>query len=80
RALGATIGRGVDLHALPPVTGMLELGDHASVEPEVDLAGHYLDGDELHIGAISIGEEASIGARSTLLPGAKVGKRAEVGP
>ena len=51
RALGATVGRGVDLHALPPVTGMLTLGDGASVEPEVDLSGYWLDGDVLHVGA-----------------------------
>ncbi|MDF0529553.1 amino acid adenylation domain-containing protein [Tsukamurella sp. 8F] len=80
RALGATVGRGVDLHTLPPVTGMLELGDFASVEPEVDLAGHYLDGDELHVGEIRIGEEASVGARSTLLPGTRIGRRAEIAP
>ncbi len=45
RALGANIGKGVDLHSLPPVTGMLELGDRCSIEPEVDLAGHWIDGD-----------------------------------
>ena len=39
RALGATIGKGVDLHTLPPVTGLLTIGDGASIEPEVDLAG-----------------------------------------
>ena len=30
---------------------MLTLGNGCSVEPEVDLAGHWLDGDVLHIGA-----------------------------
>ena len=61
RALGATVGKGVDLHALPPVTGLLTLGTGASVEPEVDLAGHWLDGDELRVGRISIGPGATIG-------------------
>nr|WP_229684095.1 Pls/PosA family non-ribosomal peptide synthetase [Nocardia camponoti] len=78
RALGARIGKGVDLHSLPPVTGMLDLGDGASVEPEVDLSGYWVDGDLVHIGGISIGEGAVIGARSTLLPGTKIGKRAEI--
>lgn len=78
RALGATVGRGVDLHTLPPVTGMLVIGDGAAVEPEVDLAGHWLDGDELIVGSITIGAGASIGSRSTLLPGAEVGTGAEV--
>lgn len=78
RALGAKVGRGVDLHTLPPVTGMLELGDGCSVEPEVDLTGHWIDGDVVHVGAIEIGAGAAVGARSTLLPGAKIGKNAEV--
>ena len=38
RALGAKIGKQVDLHSIPPVTGMLTLGDGCSVEPEVDLS------------------------------------------
>ena len=55
RALGAHVGKHVDLHALPPVTGMVSFGDGCSVEPEVDLSGHWLDGDELHIGSVEIG-------------------------
>ncbi|MGK2949885.1 MAG: Pls/PosA family non-ribosomal peptide synthetase, partial [Acidimicrobiales bacterium] len=78
RALGATVGRGVDLHTLPPVTGLLTVGDGASIEPEVDLAGYWLDGDEVVIGRVHVGAEATIGSRSTLLPGARVGRRAEV--
>lgn len=78
RALGAKIGSGVDLHTLPPLTGMLELGDGCSVEPEVDLSGHWLDGDVVHIGAVKIGAGASVGARSTLLPGTKIGRNAHV--
>ena len=68
RALGAKIGHGVDLHTLPPVTGMLELGDGCSIEPEVDLSGHWVDGDIVHVGSIRIGAGASIGARSFLAP------------
>jgi aryl carrier-like protein len=43
RALGAKVGKHVDLHSIPPVTGMLTLGDGCSVEAEVDLTGHWLD-------------------------------------
>ena len=78
RALGAKIGNGVDLHTLPPVTGMLELGDGCSVEPEVDLSGYWIDGDVVHIGPITIGAGAVVGARSILLPGSKIGKNAEI--
>jgi acetyltransferase-like isoleucine patch superfamily enzyme len=78
RALGAKVGRGVDLHTLPPVTGMLTMGRGASVEPEVDLAGYWIDGDQLHVGPVTVGAEAVVGSRSTLLPGAEVGRNAEI--
>ncbi len=64
----------------PPVTGMLKIGHRASVEPEVDLTGHWIDGDLFHVGPVSIGNDATIGARTTLLPGASVGKNADVAP
>jgi len=78
RALGAKVGRDVDLHSLPPVTGMLTLGKGCSIEPEVDLSGWWLDGDTLHVGPIKVGAGARVGTRSTLLPGAEVGKGAAV--
>ncbi|MFJ7266741.1 Pls/PosA family non-ribosomal peptide synthetase [Streptomyces sp. NPDC099050] len=80
RALGAKIGPEVDLHSLPPVTGMLKLGRGCAVESEVDLSGHWLDGDRLEIGAVRVGAGAVVGTRSILFPGARVGKRAEVAP
>jgi non-ribosomal peptide synthetase-like protein len=78
RALGAKIGRGVTLHTLPPITGMLSLGRDCSVEPEVDLSGYWIDGDQLRLGAIRIGPGATVGSRSTLAPGADVGRNAEI--
>jgi non-ribosomal peptide synthetase-like protein len=80
RALGAEVGRGVDLHAVPPVTGLMTLGAGASVAPEVDLSGHWLDGDVLHVGRVRVGAGASVGSRTVLLPGARVGQDAEVAP
>lgn len=80
RALGNRVGKGVDLHSTPPVTGMLKLGHRSSVEPEVDLCGYWIDGDDFHVGPITVGNDASIGARTTLLPGAVVGKNADVAP
>lgn len=80
RALGAKVGPDVDLHSLPPVTGMLKLGRGAAVESEVDLSGYWLDGDRLEIGTVKVGAHAVVGTRSVLFPGARVGKRAEVAP
>lgn len=80
RALGAKIGKGVDLHSLPPVTGMLHIGAGAAIEPEVDLAGYWIDGDTVRIGSIRIGSGATVGARSTLAPGTKIGRSAEIAP
>ena len=80
RALGNKVGKGVDLHSAPPVTGMLTLGHRCSIEPEVDLTGHWIDGDHFHVGPIAVGNDATIGARTTLLPGATIGKNADVAP
>jgi non-ribosomal peptide synthetase-like protein len=80
RALGARVGQDVDLHSLPPVTGLLKLGRGAAVESEVDLSGWWLDGDRLVIGQVKVGAHATVGTRSILFPGARVGKRAEVAP
>ncbi|KRC66931.1 amino acid adenylation protein [Aeromicrobium sp. Root236] len=80
RMLGARIGSDVDLHSLPPITGLIEIGNGASIEPEVDLSGHWLDGDTLHIGTVTVGSDARIGVRSLLGPGSRIGARAEIGP
>jgi non-ribosomal peptide synthetase-like protein len=59
---------------------MLEIGDGASIEPEVDLAGYWIDGDLLRLGAVRIGADAAVGARSTLAPGTRIGQRAVIAP
>nr|WSX72494.1 amino acid adenylation domain-containing protein [Streptomyces sp. NBC_00899]WSX81437.1 amino acid adenylation domain-containing protein [Streptomyces sp. NBC_00899] len=78
RALGARIAPDVDLHSLPPVTGMLKLGRGCAVEAEVDLCGYWLDGDRLEVGPVKVGSGAVVGTRSMLLPGARIGKRAQI--
>ncbi|MFV0533438.1 MAG: Pls/PosA family non-ribosomal peptide synthetase [Cumulibacter sp.] len=80
RALGCTIGKNVDLHSLPPVTGLLTLGKQCSIEPEVDLSGYWIDGDTLHIGEIIVGARASVGSRSHLAGGAAIGKDSDIAP
>ncbi|MEU5091413.1 Pls/PosA family non-ribosomal peptide synthetase [Streptomyces sp. NPDC021356] len=78
RVLGCTTGRDVRLHTMPPVTGLADLGDGCSVEPEADISGWWLDGDTLHIGRVTVGAGARVGHRSMLLPGAAVGRGAEL--
>lgn len=78
RWLGADVGKGVQLHTLPPVTGLLKLGDYCSVEQEVDLSGYWIEGDTLHVGRISVGPAASVGARCVLFPGARIGAGAHI--
>ncbi len=80
RLLGATIEKDVDLHTIPPVTGLLHLGAGCAIEPEVDLTGYWVDGGRLQIGAVHVGPRARVGARSTLAPGAHVGAAAEIAP
>ena len=80
RALGARIGADVDLHTLPPVTGMLDdrrrRRDRARGRPR----RHWIDGDVVRIGGVRIGAGSTVGARSTLLPGTRIGKGAEIAP
>ncbi|WP_329569189.1 Pls/PosA family non-ribosomal peptide synthetase [Kitasatospora sp. NBC_01266] len=80
RALGCRVGSSVDLHTLPPVTGLARFGTGCSVESGVDVAGWWLDGDVLHVGAVEVGAGARVGTRATLMPGARVGAGAEVAP
>ncbi|MGI5521528.1 Pls/PosA family non-ribosomal peptide synthetase [Micromonospora sp. CA-259024] len=78
RALGAQIGADVDLHSAPPVTGLLKLGRGAAIEPEVDLSGHWVDGDVVRIGKVRVGAGARVGSRSTLMPGTRIGKGSRI--
>jgi non-ribosomal peptide synthetase-like protein len=78
RALGARIGRDVDLHSAPPVTGLLKLGRGVAIEPEADLSGYWIDGDIVRVGMVRVGAGARIGSRSTLMPGARIGKNAKI--
>src|SRR6185295_6001211 len=78
RALGAQVGKDVDLHSAPPVTGLLKLGRGVAIEPEVDLSGYWVDGDIVRIGKVRVGAGSRVGARSTLMPGTRIGKGATI--
>ena len=60
---------------VPPVTGLLRLGDGCSIEPEVDLTGYWVDGDVLHLGEVRVGRGAGSGTRSMLVPGRRGRRR-----
>lgn len=66
RLLGVNVEPHVDLHSAPPVTGLLHLGEGCSVEPGRPDRALKLDGDQLIVGAITVGRGARVGARSTL--------------
>jgi non-ribosomal peptide synthetase-like protein len=80
RLLGNTVGRDVDLHALPPVTGLGRFGDRCAIEPDADLAGWWLDGNVLRVGTVEVGADSTIGGRSTLMPNSLVEPGATVAP
>ncbi|MBV9313518.1 MAG: amino acid adenylation domain-containing protein [Pseudonocardia sp.] len=78
RLLGCQVGAHVDLRTDPPVTGLARLDDGCAIEAGADLSGWWLDGDMVHVGEVRVGAHARVGARSTLMPGAVVGERAEI--
>ncbi|WP_143341126.1 non-ribosomal peptide synthetase, partial [Corynebacterium bouchesdurhonense] len=78
RMLGNRVGKDVDFQTIPPISGLLTVGPGAAVEPGVDLSGTWLDGDEFHVGAVVLGDDARIGARSTLMGGTEVRAGAHV--
>ena len=80
RMLGCRVGAQVQLHALPPITGLGTFGTGCAVEPEADVAGWWLDGDLLHIGRINVETGARVGTRSMLMPDTTVEAFATVQP
>ncbi|KYK62139.1 hypothetical protein DCS_03286 [Drechmeria coniospora] len=80
RMLGCQVGKDAQLHGLPPTTGLASFGAGCAIEPEVDTAGWWLDGDILHVGSITIGEGARVGSRSTLMPNTVLEAYADVPP
>ncbi|MFC1429743.1 Pls/PosA family non-ribosomal peptide synthetase [Streptacidiphilus sp. N1-3] len=80
RLLGCEVGPEAELHTMPPVTGLARFGAGCTLEPEVDAAGWWLEGDLLRLGTITVGPGARIGTRAMLMPGADVGAGAEVAP
>lgn len=80
RMCGSEIGTDARLGTLPPVTGLLSVGAHATLEGDVDASGWWIDGDEVVLDKIRVGAGARVGTRAALMPGAQVGVGAEIEP
>jgi non-ribosomal peptide synthetase-like protein len=80
RLCGHPIGKGARLGTLPPVTSLVVLGEHCTLEPDVDIHGWWFEGHDLVVGELRIGPGARIGTRTLLAPGAEVGAYAEIEP
>jgi non-ribosomal peptide synthetase-like protein len=80
RLIGADVGADARLATVPEPTALVHIGAGATLESEVDMHGWWVDGQEIVVGEVRIGEGARIGTRTLLMPGAVVGAGAEVEP
>ncbi len=80
RMIGAEVGADARLATVPEPTALVHIGAGATLEAEVDMHGWWVDGPELVIGEVRIGEGARVGTRAMLMPGAVVEAGAEVEP
>ncbi len=80
RLMGHRIGNDARLGTIPPPTSLIVVGDRVTLEPDVDIHGWWIDGRELVIDELRIGEDARLGTRAVLMPGSSVGAGAEIEP
>ena len=80
RIMGHSVAEGARLGTLPPPTSLVRIGERATLEPDVDLHGWWIDGQELVIDELQIGPDARVGTRTVLMPGASIGAGAELEP
>jgi amino acid adenylation domain-containing protein len=78
RIMGHSVAEGARLGTLPPPTSLVRIGERATLEPDVDIHGWWIDGQELVIDELRIGPDARVGTRAVLMPGASIGAGAEV--
>ena len=57
RLMGHRIGDGTRLGTIPPPTSLIAVGDRATLEPDVDIHGWWIDGHELVVGELRIGDD-----------------------
>lgn len=78
--LGIDVGEGARLATVPPAGALLHIGAGATIESGVDMRGWWIDGQDLVVGEIWVGDGARVGSRSLLNPGTIVGDGAELEP
>jgi non-ribosomal peptide synthetase-like protein len=79
RLLGARIGR--NCHIASPLIhlpDLIDIGDGASIGYEAELMTFAVEDGWLELAPIRVGEDAFIGTKSVIMPGAEVGRRARV--
>ncbi len=80
RIVGHDVAAGARLGTLPSPASLVSIGAGATLEDDVDMSGWWIDGETLVIEPVRIGAGARVGARSLLMPGARIGEGAEVEP
>ena len=78
--LGCHIAPGVTLLSPPPASGLLIMGANSVIEAEVDLSGWSVEGDDIVVDWIRIGNLSRVGTRSVLPEGVFIGDRSLVEP
>jgi len=78
RLLGNAVGRDGELATMPPVTGLATIGDRVSLEQEVDILGHWIEGDTFILGSIDIEDGVRVGLRTFVTPNSRIGANAEI--
>jgi non-ribosomal peptide synthetase-like protein len=80
RLLGMRVGERVHLGVIPSPAGLTSIGDGATLEADADVGSWWIDGADVVVDRVSIGDGARIGARTLLMPGASIGANADVEP
>ncbi len=79
RLAGAKIGKGTRIYGILSDPDLIEIGDNTIVGTEAAITGHEEVPGRLYINTVLIGNNVIIGARSIVLPGAKIGDNSVVG-
>jgi len=79
-ALGADVGKDVYIETIPLIeTDLLTIGDGASIDAGALVVAHALENGCLDFLKVEVAENAAIGQRSYVLPGATIAKGSVVG-